>query len=280
LVNRAFGNFWLGVFSGAFTFAILFFAEIVPKSLGVRFAGVLAPNLAIPLQMMVWALWPVVQFSVLITRIWGKGARISHGTEEDIISLARLIEKQGEIFPHEAEWVTNALRLNNVVAYDLMTPGPVVARLSEDLALKETRFNSEQWRFSRLPVHRAEYSDEIVGVVRRRKIFNALAQDQFELRIADLMDPPVFVSEQTPAHQLLDEFLKSRRHLFCVKDEHGHFTGVVTLEDVLECLLGREIVDETDLHEDMQEVARRRTISLLASSRKRMRESESEDSRP
>ncbi|MFP4380147.1 MAG: CNNM domain-containing protein [Candidatus Sumerlaeia bacterium] len=277
LVRELYGNSYLAIFSGAFTFAVLFFSEIVPKSLGVRFANSLAPNLAIPLQLMVWALWPAIKMCVLLTRIWGKGARISHGTEEDIISLAQLVEKQGAIHPHEALWVANALRLDNVTAYDLMTPNPVVARVPGDMLLKQTRMNAEHWRFSRLPVCTDDNPDNIVGIIRRRRVFNALANDQFDLSIADLMDPVHFVEETTPAHQLLDQFLITRRHLFCVRDEHGHFTGVVSLEDVLECLLGREIVDETDLHEDMQELARRRKEALLASSRKRMEERDKKD---
>lgn len=263
LVAGHFGSKALGIFSAIFTFAVLFFAEVTPKSIGVRYASILAPNLAIPLQILIYLLWPFSKICVLFTRIWGRKAHISHGTAEDIISLAQLIQRQGEIHPHEVDWVANALRLDEVTAYDLMTPNPVVARVPVNMKLGETQITADHWRFSRLPVCASDNPDEIVGVVHRRKIFDALAQDRFNLTMGELMEKPVFVPENFPAHQLLDQFLNKRKHLFCVKDENGSFTGVVTLEDVLEELLGREIVDETDLHEDMQEVALRRKSLLL-----------------
>jgi CBS domain containing-hemolysin-like protein len=264
LVAKRYGDALVGVCSGVFTACVLFLAEIAPKSIGVRFANALAPAVAMPLQAIVWALWPLVRLCVLFTRLWGRNAHISHGTVEDIISLAQLVERQGTIQPHEAQWVTNALRLDELTAYDLMTPNPVVARVPDSMRLRDTAVNADHWRFSRLPVCRSEDPDDIVGVVHRRKVFDALAQDKFDLTMRDLMEKPVFVPETMPAHNLLDDFLKKRRHLFCVKDEAGAFTGVVTLEDVLESLIGREIVDETDLHEDMQAVARRRKSALLA----------------
>jgi len=266
LVGRHFGSTAVGVFSALFTASVLFFAEIVPKSLGVRFASHLAPTLALPLKVMVLILWPIVKLCVLFTRIWKHKRRRPDGTEEDIISLAQLVMSQGEIRSHEARWVTNALRLDNVTAYDLMTPNPVVARAPEDMRLSETRMNSDQWRFSRLPVCRSESPDEIVGIIHRRRVFDALARDEFDRTIGDLMQPAEFVPENMPAHRLLDRFLSKRRHLFCVVNEENGFVGVVTLEDVLECLLGQEIVDETDLHEDMQELARRRKEALLSRS--------------
>jgi len=147
-----------------------------------------------------------------------------------------------------------------------MTPNPVVARVPGKMRIGDTSTGADHWRFSRLPVCGADDPDDIVGVVHRRRIFAALARDEFEGAIADLMEPAEFVPEDLPAHQLLDSFLKKRQHLFCVLNKEGRFTGVVTLEDVLECLLGREIVDETDLHEDMQELAKRRKDALLARS--------------
>ncbi len=264
LVRELYDSVWLGVFSAAFTASVLFFAEIVPKSLGVRFAPNLAPLLAPLLRLLVVILWPAVRICVFVTKLWNRGKKLSHGTEEDIISLASLIHGQGEIHAHEAEWVTNALRLNDVTTWDLMTPNPVVARVPFSMPLKGTAVGADHWRFSRLPVCEDEDPDAIVGVVRRRKVFDALARDEFDQNIGDLMEEAEFVSESLPAHRLLDRFLKKRRHLFCVRNEEDQFIGVVTLEDVLECLLGREIVDETDLHEDMQALAERRREALLS----------------
>lgn len=263
LVAGHFGNRALGLCSAIFTILVLFFAEITPKSLGVRFASVLAPALAIPLQLMVWILYPIIKIIGLLTRLWGRDAHISHGTADDIISLTRLIHEQGELKPHEVEWVTNALKMDEITAFDLMTPSPVVARIPASVTLRETKYNADHWRFSRLPVCKNDDPDTILGIIHRRKVFEALARDEFHLKISDLMDPPEFVPETIRADLLLDQFIRKRRHLFCVHDENGVFSGVVTLEDVIEALLGREIVDETDLHEDMQALAKRRKNLLL-----------------
>jgi CBS domain containing-hemolysin-like protein len=265
LVQTRYGNTWLGLFSAGFTGAVLFFGEIVPKSLGVRFAPILAPTLALPLRAMVWCLTPLSKLCVLLTRFWQKSAGgASHGTVEDIISLAHLVQHQGEIEEREASWVANVLQLDDVTAGDLMTPSPVVARVPGVMKTGQTTLDADHWRFSRLPVCADEDPDRILGVVHRRKVFDALARDRFDLTIAELMEPPVFVEEGVNAHELLERFLNTRRHLFCVTNHEGHFVGVVTLEDVLECLLGEEIVDETDLHEDMQAVARQRKRALLS----------------
>jgi CBS domain containing-hemolysin-like protein len=265
LIQERYGNTWLGVFSGGFTGAVLFFGEIVPKSLGVRFAPVLAPTVALPLRAMVWCMMPLTKICVLLTRMWQKGGSgASHGTVDDIISLAHLVHHQGEIEEREASWVANVLQLDDVTAEDLMTPNPVVARVPVAMKTGETTLDADHWRFSRLPVCADDDPDRILGVVHRRKVFDALARDRFEVTIGELMEPPVFVREDVNAHELLERFLNTRRHLFCVTNAEGQFVGVVTLEDVLECLLGEEIVDETDLHEDMQALARQRKRQLLS----------------
>lgn len=264
LVAIRFENISLGVFSALMTAVMLFVGEIVPKTIGVRYALRLVPAVVLPMRVVLWMLWPLVWVCALVPRFLHGKSIIHHGTEEDIISLASLVAAQGQILAHEALWVANALRLNDVTAYDLMTPNPVVARVPDVMRLRDTAIDADRWRFSRLPVCKNDDPDAIVGVLRRRKVFDALARDEFDRTMGELMDPPEFVRDDMPAHQLLDRFLEKRRHLFCVQDETGRFTGVVTLEDVMECLLGREIVDETDLHEDMQALARRRKDALLS----------------
>ncbi|HBF35316.1 TPA: hypothetical protein DDW35_12215 [Candidatus Sumerlaeota bacterium] len=264
LVLESSGNAALTVFSAIFTAIILIFGEIVPKSIGVRFAQPLAPVLALPLQMLVWTLWPMIKVCLVITKLWGRDVHISHGSKEDIISLTQMVEEQGSIRARESEWVSNALRLDNVTAKDLMTPNPVVARVPAPMRLRDAKIDADHWRFSRIPVCSSNDPDKIVGVVRRRTVFDALARDEFDKTMGDMMEKAVFVKEDLAAHLLLDQFLKRRRHLFCVTDEADTFKGVVSLEDVLECLIGQEIVDETDLHENMQEVALKRKEALLA----------------
>ncbi|MCI0697074.1 hemolysin family protein [candidate division KSB1 bacterium] len=258
LVGKYYGNELLGIFSGTFTAAVLFFSEIIPKSLGVTYANTLAPRLAGSLQILIWLLWPFVKISVVLTRLWGKQSRLTYPTEEDIISLAQLSQSGGAIMPHEARWVANALRLNDMRVRAIMTPNSVVYRLPDVMPLSMTKIDADHWRFSRVPVCTDNDPNNIVGVVQRREVFAALLRDEEDKTIRNLMRVPDFVPEDMPAHELLSRFIASRRHLFCVKSANGEFAGVVTLEDVLEALIGDEIVGEFDLHEDMQAWARKK----------------------
>lgn len=252
LVAEHYDDWVLGAFSGVFTAVMLLFGELVPKSLGFKYANQLAPLFAGPLRFLTLLLWPVVRLTGSVTRLFVRDARIAAPTEEDIISLAHLSEKGGAIHSHEARWIANALNLDKLTAKEVMTPAKAVRRVSEEMPLSMTRPDAEHWRFSRLPVTKDDDPDQVVGVVQRREVFNCVVEGKLDFKMAHLMALPVFVPETMRAHELLTQFIKRRIHLFCVQDAAGKFVGIVTLEDVLEALLGTEIVGEQDLFEDMQ----------------------------
>ena len=153
----------------------------------------------------------------------------------------------------------NALRLDRVSAGDLRTPRTVVETLSADSDIAELVERPRDWRHSRVPVTEENDADRIVGLVHRREVFDAaIAREGEGLVLRDLLHPIRFVPETMRAHELLNLFLEERTHMVAVVDEYGGFEGVVTLEDVLECLLGVEIVDEHDDVDDWQAEARRR----------------------
>ncbi len=255
LISKYYGNVWLGVFSGVFTGAVLFISEILPKSLGVTFASSIAPRLAGIITFLVQALWPFVKLTTFITRIWGEKAHINFPSEEDVISLALLSRSGRAIMSHEARMVVNALRLDRLKTQDIMTPRSVVYSLSGDMSLKEIDIDSDNWYFSRMPVYE-ETTDNIIGIVNRRDIDFALLKGSQDIKISRLMLEPDFVQGMMPLHELLEKFIATHRHLFCVRDENNEFIGVVSLEDVIESLIGEEIVDESDIYEDMQELAK------------------------
>ncbi|MDE2290849.1 MAG: DUF21 domain-containing protein [Elusimicrobia bacterium] len=256
LVSERFGESWLGLFSGLFALLILLAGEIVPKNLGYKFANQVAPLIAWPVRVLVLALWPLVRSAKALTGLFGQRARLSAVPEDDIISLATMSMQGGGIRTQEARWVVNALHLDRLKARDLMTPVSVVRRVDAEMPLKMTSPDAEVWRFSRLPVFEAGDPTRIVGVVERRTVFQELVGGAAESRVREFMKPAVFVEDSTPAHAILDMFVKGRTHLFCVRDARGRWLGIVTLEDVLEALLGVEIVGEQDLYEDMQQAAR------------------------
>lgn len=253
LVGETYGNSMLGWFAAAFTAAVLFFSEIIPKSLGFHFAARVAPHLAGPIRLLVWVLAPAVAATRLVTRLFERPA--PRATEKDLLSLAALVERAGMIRPQERKWIANALYLDKKRAGDLMTPLGVVRAVESGRPLDSLRGDDAVWTFSRIPVHAAGDPGSVVGVLQRRLFSKALAEGNLDAPVDALMDPPLFVSDDAPADELLGMFVRSRRHLFCVRDEHARWRGIVTLEDVLEALLGTEIVGEQDVFENMQDAA-------------------------
>jgi len=241
LVEKLYGDIWMGVYSAGFTTIILFIAEIVPKTLGVRFADRVAPKLAWPLQVLVWALWPLARASVLLTRLFGKQSKAEHMTEQDLISLTVLSEAGGKILNQEAKWIRNILRLNDIKTGDIMTPYDQIKRVPANLALSSVEADWSHWRFSRVLVAEEDSPDEILGLVLRRTVFAALLRRSPETTMRDLMRPIHFVRDDRPAHDLIGFFVRNKTQIAAVQDKDGKLIGVVTMEDVLEDMIGAEI---------------------------------------
>jgi CBS domain containing-hemolysin-like protein len=195
--------------------------------------------------------------------------------EEEVNQLAMISAEEGSIMPYEADLVRNVLHLDKVTTRDIMTPRPVVMKLPSDMTLREVFEKVKEFTYSRIPVYDCDDPETWKGVVFSRDILAGLARDQFDTKLETLCSPIYFVSETTPGNVLLKSFLKRRSHLFGVADEYGDITGIVTLEDVIESMLGEEtgivtledviesmlgeeIVDEVDCAVDMQDVAQRR----------------------
>jgi CBS domain containing-hemolysin-like protein len=177
-------------------------------------------------------------------------------TEDEIVHFSRLAAKQGAVRREELRWIENALRLDQMTAGDLRTPRTVVESLAADVRLSTLAEEASRWVHSRIPVTEGGDPDRVVGLAFRREVFDAIAAARGDLCIGDLMHPIAFVPESMRANELLRLFIRERKHMVAVADEYGGFEGVVTLEDVLEYLIGAEIVDEHDEVADTQELAR------------------------
>ncbi|MDF1800088.1 MAG: hemolysin family protein [Planctomycetota bacterium] len=256
MVGELYGSKAVGVFAAIFTFLVLALTEIIPKSIGVRYAAALGPFMAWPLQVMIWAVYPVVWLAKKAMHALTGPATVDHPSEAEVITTADRAARGGLMRPEEQRWVENALRLDEVTAGDLRTPRTVVETLPEDTPVSSMRQLAATWQHSRVPITKGEDSDQILGLVHRREVSDAaLLGSDGDLVLGDLLRPILYVPEAMPAHELLETFLVERAHMAAVTDEYGGFEGVVTLEDVLECLLGKEIVDEYDSAEDMQVLA-------------------------
>ncbi len=259
-----FGPQYMAVFAAAFTLAILVFSEILPKTLGVSYARPLAPAIARPLQGLVWLLKPVIVIGGALTRMLTPERKGPHTTEDDIRAVVSLSRRSGSIKPYEETSIRNILSLDHKRVEDIMTPRTVTFSLSADMTVTEAREQGDFWHYSRIPVY-DEHNEDMVGVVLRRAILEELAADRDDTKLAEIMRPVHFVLESVTLDKLLLSFLELRMHLFVVLDEYGGLSGVVTLEDVLEEILGKEIVDESDRVEDMRQLARRKRSQLTKS---------------
>lgn len=257
-----FGQEYLGWFAAGFTVIILIFSEILPKTLGVLYTRSLAPRLARPVQWLVVVLTPFTWVVSWLGRLMRRHRRAPAQTEDDIRAVVSLTRRAGVIRSSEERSIRNILALDTKVVSQIMTPRTVVFSLPADMTVAEARLREGPWIHTRIPVY-GDDTEDIVGIVFRRQVFEALADDRDALRLADFMRPVHFVLENMSLDNLLTQFLEGRTHLFVVLDEYGGLAGVVSLEDVLEEILGREIVDEADEVADMREMARRRRSELV-----------------
>jgi CBS domain containing-hemolysin-like protein len=255
IVAREYGDNSVGTFVAIFTLFLLVFTEIIPKSVGVKFAKKLGPYCAWPIQIMTWLMLPIARPAQFFMRKLMGGGEQEGPSKTELILFSRLAATKGGVREEEHRWIENALRLDKRVARDLLTPRTVVEVLATSTLVSELRYS--KLIHSRIPVIDGTNPDRVRGVVYRRELFDAIANEADDSkRVEDLMHPIHFVPETIPANTLLSKFVSERRHMLAVADEHGGFMGVVTLEDVIESLLGEEIVDEHDEHSDLQHHAR------------------------
>lgn len=262
LVEYLYGDFWLTWFSIAFTLAVLFLTEIVPKTLGVVHASRLGPLVAWPIQVMIWSIWPLAKLSLAITERMTRKAKPGGPSEDEIIVMADLATQAGKLLPDEHAWVKNALRLNNVRSGELMTPRDAVETVSAETTLAEIESLPQPVGHTRLPViEGGESLDHLVGLVNRRDIYDYIALGETQKTIRDLMMPILYVLDSAPANQTLNRLIRERRQLAAVVNEHGEVRGIITLEDILENLLGQEIMDEYDDAAEKRDQERRSEAS-------------------
>jgi CBS domain containing-hemolysin-like protein len=261
--SAAFGYQWLPYFSAFFTLTVLIFSEIIPKTAGVVYGRHLVPVVAYPLKILVWCMTPITLFSSLVTGLIARGKRQDTVTADELRIMARLSLRTGGIKSFEGQVIENILSLQNKRVKDVMTPRTVIFSISEHLTLKEASKAITRWEHSRFPVY-DEHTEDIVGIVLTRELFIALAEGEGDKRLTDLMMPVHFVVETARLGQVLMDFLEKRHHLFVVIDEYGGLSGLVALEDILEEILGQEIMDESDQVADKRDLARKRRSAVVA----------------
>lgn len=246
----------LALFSIVFTLLILFFGEIMPKTVGVVYWRSLWPLVVWPLRALKFALYPAVFVTQKFSNLFVKGKWPPQITEDEILAAVRIGATEGEITHGESDLVHNIIDLENKAVRDIMTPRTVIFSLEADMTISEAMGAVDGKGFTRIPIYEGD-RENIIGYVMIHDLFSvkSLAQSQSKLRT--LARSISFTPATTNSLELLTQFLRHRRHISVVVDEYGGVAGLVTLEDLVETLLGNEIVDETDRVVDLQERARR-----------------------
>ena len=252
-----FGPKWETLVAFLLTLAILYLSEIIPKTLGATFWRQLALPAAQTIRWLVWILYPLVWLSARLTDLFARHKQPGSISRDELSALARLGARHGSLGAQESELLENILQLRATRTEAILTPRTVVSALDAKLTVSEALSAISDLPFSRLPVFEDDL-DTVVGLVLRPQLLETERAGGGERTLSDCLAPIHRVSEELPVLRLLDLFIKRREHMFLVEDQYGQTSGIVTLEDAVETLLGREIMDESDTVEDMQELARTR----------------------
>jgi CBS domain containing-hemolysin-like protein len=254
--TTVFGSTWFGLFSAIMTLMILFLSEIVPKTLGVVFWRKLVGTTAIFLRNLILILFPLIWVSERLTKLIAQGKGLHVFSRKEFVAMAMVGEQAGQIRERESGIIRNLFRFESLKATDIMTPRTVIVTFQQDMTVSEALNFKSHTPFSRLPLYREDL-DDITGFILKTDMLISKAQDQREVKLVTLRRDILTVPGAMRLSGLLEFFLDNRQQIALVVDEYGGTKGLVTLEDVVETLLGMEIVDEMDKIEDMQSLARR-----------------------
>ena len=255
---QVFGNtYWATIVTPiVMTVAILILSEIIPKTLGANNWKRLLPFTVNAVYYIIWLLYPFVWLSQLITK-WLKNDKTkSVLSRADFTAMAKIGRQQG-IFKHgESRIIQNLLSFNSILAKDIMTPRTVAKVAREDQTIQEFFEANKSLRFSRIPVYK-ETKDDISGFFLKDDLLTQIINGNGNAQLKEITREIQIVNEQLPLPSLFNLLMENREHIALVVDEFGGMAGIVTMEDVIETLLGMEIMDEFDNIEDMQILARK-----------------------
>jgi len=253
-VQSIWGESALTAASIVLTIAVLFLSEIVPKTLGTAYWKKLSPLtgkiLNTLIKFLVFLIIPIQALKAILPK--GDHALV---TRDDVAALADLGSEEGIIEEDEEKVIRNLLKLREIKVVDIMTPRVVMTAFKSSSTVKQVLNEHDIIRVSRIPVY-DDTIDDADGIVIRSEILMAASRDEWDLPMRDFKKSVIILAASANVDEVLELFLEERQQFALVQDEFGGTAGVVTMEDVLETLLGEEIVDELDEVDDMRELAR------------------------
>ena len=254
LVYEVYGDPLVGVFSTVFTFAILIFAEIIPKTIGTSYWRTLALPASVIIEGMIFITFPLVWLLEHMQKLISSRSTQVSVSREDISAMVSVATEEEVIEKEEKKMIQNLLKLDELTAHEIMTPSAVVEMAEGNMTIRE--FYESDLSHSRIPVYDDENDEYVIGYVLRQEILEKMAEDKFSSSLHDILRPIMTFAEDDSVADIWEKMLAKKEHISVILDEYGSVRGIVTLEDVIETMLGHEIVDEKDEVVDMQEYAK------------------------
>lgn len=259
--TAVFGSKWFGLVSVITTILILVFSEIIPKTIGTTRWKSLMGFATRVISVLIVILYPLVILVEGLTKLVTPKDQESAVSREEVSAMANVAEEEGDLEEDENAIIQNLINMDEIDAADAMTPRVVCATAPESMTMRAFYKDKKYLHHSRIPVY--EKDDEyITGYILRMDALQLLAEDKFDKTLGSIKREIASFCENTPLDQIWDEMLSKDEQIAIIIDEYGSFQGILTLEDVIETLLGSEIVDEKDTVRDMQQFAKDRWHKL------------------
>jgi CBS domain containing-hemolysin-like protein len=254
LVYEVYGDALVGIFSTIFTLAILIFSEIIPKTIGSSYWRSLALPASAIISMMIFISFPLVWILEHLQRLISSNSNQVSVSREDISAMVSVATEEEVIEKDEKKMIQNLLKLDEVTAHEIMTPSVVVEMVPGTMTIRE--FYDSENTHSRILIYDEENDEYVTGYVLRQEVLEKMAEDSFDTTLDDIIRPIMTFGEDDTVADIWEKLLEKKEHISAILDEYGSLRGIVTMEDVIETMLGQEIVDEKDEVVDMQEYAK------------------------
>lgn len=254
LVYEVYGDALVGIFSTIFTLAILIFSEIIPKTVGSSYWRSLALPASAIISMMIFITFPLVWILEHLQRLISSNSNQVSVSREDISAMVSVATEEEVIEKDEKKMIQNLLKLDEVTAHEIMTPSVVVEMVPGTMTIRE--FYDSENTHSRILIYDEENDEYVTGYVLRQEVLEKMAEDSFDTTLDDIIRPIMTFGEDDSVADIWEKLLEKKEHISAILDEYGSLRGIVTMEDVIETMLGQEIVDEKDEVVDMQEYAK------------------------
>jgi CBS domain containing-hemolysin-like protein len=254
LVYEVYGDAVVGIFSTIFTLAILILSEIIPKTIGTSYWRTLALPASVIINSMIFITYPLVWILERLQRLISSKSNQVSVSREDISAMVSVATEEEVIETEEKKMIQNLLKLDEVTAHEIMTPSVVVEMVPGSMTIRE--FYDSDNTHSRILVYDEENDEYVVGYVLRSEVLEKMAEDNFNTTLNDIIRPILTFEEEDTVADIWEKLLEKKEHISAILDEYGSLRGIVTMEDVIETMLGQEIVDEKDEVVDMQEYAK------------------------